>query len=238
MKKVFFSLATLLSLALWSFTSSSSAGLVSETLKGKSGNEYLIVYKGDAAIDFEITRPDKNDQSILLCIAGAFTTLDDYAIDGIYVCKGKIGNLEKPNTSLGGAILMTDGECTIFPSNKGALLTDSLLQAVAAKKGSLFQQIQMIEKGKAAKFKDVKLFQRRGIAVFTDGRIAIAESKKAITLKTFADDLAALDVKDLLYTDMGSWDEGWYRNSGGKQVALGTNHSQTSKQSNWIVFRK
>jgi hypothetical protein len=97
----------------------------------------------------------------------------------------------------------------------------------------------MIESGKAAKFKDLKVFQRRGIAKFKNGKTAIIESNEAITLKVFADDLVELGVQDLLYTDMGSWDEGWYRDPAtGKVVVIGKDRSQTKRQSNWVVFRK
>lgn len=212
--------------------------LTDKKVKGASGNEYLIIYKNSASIGFETTRPDKNDSSVFLCIAGAFTTLDTYEIDGLYICGGKTGNKSKINQTLGGAIEIADGECKIFPTEKGRLLSDSLIREVENKNGSLFQQIQMIVGGKAATFKDEKLFQRRGIAVFASGKTAIIESSKAVTLKIFADDLAALGVKDLLYTDMGSWDEGWYRTAEGKLVTIGNNHSATAKQSNWVVFRR
>ncbi len=189
-------------------------------------------------MDFETRRPDSKDANVFLCIPGAFTTLDTYDIDGVYICKGKSGNTDKINHSLGGAIKIIDGKCDIFPTEKGKIFTDAFIKDIAKKKGSLFQQIQMITEGEAARFKDVELFQRRGIAIFYDWKIAIIESNKDITLKVFADDLVQLGVQSLLYTDMGAWDEGWYKDASGKVIALGTNHSQTSKQSNWVVFRK
>ena len=69
--------------------------------------------------------------------------------------------------------------------------------------------------------------------------MAIIESKQAITLKVFSDDLVLLGVQQLIYTDMGSWDEGWYKDpSSNKLVTIGQDLSQTSKQSNWIIFKK
>jgi hypothetical protein len=209
-----------------------------ELKKGASGNAYTLIYQNSSFISFETSRPDKTDTSIYLCIAAAFTRLDDFSIDGLYICKGKTGNINSVNHTIGGAVKIINGQCSIFPTAKGKALTDSLIRAIENKKGSLFQQIQMIENGSAATFKDVQLFQRRGIVIFKDGRTAIAESVRAITLKTFANDLVGLGAKDLLYTDMGSWDEGWYRNNEGQLKILGNNRSQTSKQSNWIVFRK
>ena len=240
-KRLFFSAFTLSLICFFIYAFSGDgikSPLSTETLKAKSGNEYLVIYKNSSKIDFEISRPEKKDTTIYLCIAGAFTTLDNYSIDGLYISKGKTGNKNIINHSVGGAIKMINGQCEIFSSNKGKLLNDSLISEIENKSGSLFQQIQMIENGIAAKFKDTKLFQRRGIIIFKNGKTAIAESKNAITLKVFADDLAELGTNNLLYTDMGAWDEGWYKNENGKMISLGYNHSETSKQSNWVVFRK
>ena len=210
-----------------------------EKKKGNSGNAYVFYVKNKTTIGFEVVRPLRSDSSIVLCVPGAFTDLADYGIDGVFISNGKPGNTDKINHSLGGAVRIENGEAVIFPTNKGKLINDALLNYIIKKKGSLFQQIQMIENGVAATFKDNKLFQRRGIVTFKDGRTAIAESISAITLKTFADDLAGLEVKDLLYTDMGAWDEGWYRDpESGKIMMIGYDHSQTEKQSNWVVYRK
>lgn len=214
--------------------------LTVEIKTGASGlSNYIIIYKNTAKIDFETIRPDQKDANILLCIAAAFTKLDKYDIDGLYICKGKTGNKNAINHSLGGAIKIVNGECSIFPTAKGKLLTDSLISEVEKKKGSLFQQIQMIENGNVASFKDTALFLRRGVVVFKNGKTAIVESKTPITLKIFTKDLAQLGAHNFLYTDMGSWDEGWYRSPDtDKIIPLGYNHSQTARQSNWIIFRK
>jgi hypothetical protein len=83
------------------------------------------------------------------------------------------------------------------------------------------------------------LFQRRGIAILNDNSIAIIESEQAITLEVFSKDLVLLNVKQLIYTDMGAWDEGWYRNPlHNVLIKIGKDLSQTDKQSNWIVFKK
>lgn len=211
-----------------------------EKKTGASGlSDYILIYKNSAKIDFEITRPDVNDTSILYCGAGAFTTLDKLDVDGLYICKGKVGNKNRINHTLGGGIEMINGECTIFPTNKGRLLTDSLISSIESKKGSFFQQIEMIDSGRVAKYRDSSLFRRRGIVVFKNGKTAIVESISAIRLKTFTDDIAAMGAQELIYTDMGAWDEGWYKDpKTGEVIPLGYDHSQTSKQSNWVVLRR
>jgi hypothetical protein len=73
-----------------SASSSNRSPISIEKKTGASGlSDYIIIYKNSAKIDFEITRPDVKDSNILLCIAGAFTTLDKYGIDGLYICNGK-----------------------------------------------------------------------------------------------------------------------------------------------------
>ena len=179
------------------------------------------------------------DQNILVCIPAAFTNLNNLKVDGIYSVNGITRNKDVINKTLGGVFYIENNSCKIFQSNNGKLFNDSLLAIVKSQKTSFFQQIQCIENGKAAKFKDKKLFQRRGIAILKDNSIAIIESTEAITLEVFSNDLVLLNVRQLIYTDMGAWDEGWYRNPVNNiPIKIGKDLSQTAKQSNWIVFRK
>ena len=210
-----------------------------ETKIGKSKTTYTFINKNNCTISFETKRPDKADQNILVCIPAAFTNLNNLKVDGIYSVNGITRNKDVINQTLGGVFYIENNLCRIFQSNNGKLFNDSLLAIVKSQKTSFFQQIQCIENGKAAKFKDKKLFQRRGIAILKDNSIAIIESTEAITLEVFSNDLVLLNVRQLIYTDMGAWDEGWYRNPVNNiPIKIGKDLSQTAKQSNWIVFRK
>lgn len=213
-----------------------SQELIVENKKTKSGYNYTIFYKNNLIMDVSLKRPDKNDNTILLAIAGAYTDLQTYSVDGLYIDNGKVYNKNKINHTLGGAIKIINGECDIFPTQKGKLLNDSLINLVVAKKGSLFQQIQMVEKGTGATYKDIKLFQRRAIVKLKGKQTAIIESYEHITLAAFTKDLLELGVTDALYTDMGAWDEGWYKTDG-KIVTIGRMKTQTDKQCNWVVFK-
>ncbi len=213
-----------------------SQELIVENKKTKSGYNYTIFYKNNLIMDVSLKRPDKNNNTILLTIAGAYTDLQTYSVDGLYIDNGKIYNKNKINHTLGGAIKIINGECDIFPTQKGKLLNDSLINLVIAKKGSLFQQIQMVEKGTGATYKDIKLFQRRAIVKLKGKQTAIIESYEHITLAAFTKDLLELGVTDALYTDMGAWDEGWYKTDG-KIVTIGRMKTQTDKQCNWVVFK-
>lgn len=210
-----------------------------ESVHGASGkSDYKIIYKNSAKIDFKIKRPDINDNNNLLCIPGAYTRLDNDSVDGLCICNGHAHNRHGINHSLSGVIEMVNGECTIFRSYRGSTLTDSLVASIEKQHGSLFQQTWLLVNDSCAHYKDSSLFVRRAIVKFNTGKTAIAESSEAITLWVFANDLKALGVKDALYTDMGAWDEGWYKNPGhGTVISLGNNHSQTKRQSNWVVFK-
>lgn len=206
---------------------------------GKSGTTYSFIKKNTCQISFTTTRPDQKDKSILLSIPAAFTNTSNDHIDGIYAVNGEVDNTGFINKTLGGVFYIEKNNCRIFQSAKGRLFNDSLYSLVKSNKASFFQQIQCIQNGKAASFIDKKLFQRRGIALLKDGSVAIVESKEAITLQAFSEDLVQLGVVNLIYTDMGAWDEGWYKDPvSGKLVIIGKDLSQTARQSNWIVFRK
>jgi hypothetical protein len=207
-----------------------------ETKKTASGNNYTIIYQGNLKIDVSLIRPDKTNKNILLCIPGAYTDLMSLKVDGLFIDNGKVYNRNKVNTSLGGAIKIINGACEIFPTNKGKLLNDSLVNLLIDKKGSLFQQIQMVEKGKPAKYKDVKEFQRRAIVKLKGNKTAVIESYEHITLTAFTRDLLELGAYDALYTDMGSWDEGWYKQNN-EVITIGRIRSQTDKQCNWVVLK-
>ena len=116
---------------------------------------------------------------------------------------------------------------------------DSLIEITLASEEDFLKIKETLTRIGVASRKDKKLFQRRGIAILNDNSIAIIESEQAITLEVFSKDLVLLNVKQLIYTDMGAWDEGWYRNPLHNALKkIGKDLSQTDKQSNWIVFKK
>jgi hypothetical protein len=208
-----------------------------EQRKVSSGNHYTIFHKKGCRMHFVVDRPRKEDKNIMLCIPAAFTDLNDYGVDGACLSNGNRCN-DQVNYTLGGALKIENGNSFIFSTDKGRLLTDSLLDAIAKRKGSLFQQIYMVVDGKAESFKDKKLFQRRGLVQMKDKSWAVIESLEAISLADFSNDLVEMGVQHALYTDMGAWDEGWYREPGKEKVnVIGQLRSQTSRQSNWVIFK-
>lgn len=203
---------------------------------GPSGVRYQLYFNNNCSAAFSNSRPNASDRRIFFCIPAAFTTSYD-GIDGVFICDGKVGNPNGVNPRIGGAMIIQDGACRIFPTNGGKLLTAEFVDQAAARKDSLFQQFQIVVNGHGEKFSDKTVCQRRGIATFVDGKLAVLESIDPVSLTDFGLDAARLGVKDLLYTDMGPWSEGWYRNTEGKTIVIGQSRSLTHKQTNWFYLR-
>ncbi|MDP2388583.1 MAG: hypothetical protein Q8M29_19585 [Bacteroidota bacterium] len=209
-----------------------------EKKKSKTGNNYTIIYQNTCEMEFVDKRPAEDDKSIQLCIAAAFTQLDNYKIDGAYLCKGKINNEKGVNHSVGGALKIVNGKASIFPTNKGKLITGKFLKDLSAQKASFFQQIQLVSNGNASSFKDKAHFQRRAIVIFKNGKTAIVECAESLLLANFSNDLVEFGAQNALYTDMGGWDEGFYIDPiTKKKVTIGLMKTHTAYQSNWVVFR-
>ncbi|MDQ3110216.1 MAG: hypothetical protein M3R17_10005 [Bacteroidota bacterium] len=222
--------------------SSQKDSLVTSTnVKWKYEDEfYTVYYLRENKIELRDKRPTQKDTAIVLCIPAAFTQLDDGSIDGLFIINGKITDRKKVNHHLGGGLLILDGKPRIFKTDDGKFLTESWKDSIVALNGSFLQQIQLVRAGDALDFnKDQKLFQRRAIVIYADSSVALVESKNRITLQEFADDMVKMKVIDAIYTDMGSYDEGWVRDgANGKIVVIGKNRMETMRQSNWLVFKK
>jgi len=199
-----------------------------------SGFHYTVFDRADSAIEFCVTRPDKNDPKGLLCIPAAFTT-PKQRILGMAICNGQLAG-DISGSQMGGAAVFVDGDFDIFASDHGKMLTKDFVIELQKAKGSLFQQFMLVKDGVAESFKDPTICQRRALIVFKNGKKAVIESREDINLNQFAKDLADLGVLEALYTDMGSWDEGWYRNDG-KVLTLGKICTETDRQTNWILFK-
>lgn len=208
-----------------------------EEKRSPSGNHYTIFYKNSCLAGFETQRPDRDERSIVLCIAAAFTDLTTRAIDGACISKGNNCSV-KINPWLDGALVIANDSLSIIKTSNGKLLTASFLDSLAKQKASLFQQVLLICQGKPASFADKKRFQRRAVVQFVDKSWAVIESLETMTQEQFAKDLEELGAYNAIYTDMGSFDEGWYRwPSTGKVKKLGQLMNETSQQTNWLIFK-
>lgn len=203
----------------------------------KSGIHYTIISQGSAAAGFTTTRPEKKDSTVFLCIAAAFTNADNHAVNGFHMIRGEgKGSVSK---RVGGGVKIVNGRVTLMATDKGTKLSDSLIRVFRKEKASFFQQIMLVDDGVVSKFKDTALFQRRAIVTMNDGSGAVIESYEHIRLARFSADLAELGVRDAVYTDMGGWDEGWYRDpASGQTETIGRLRLQTDLQTNWFIYSK
>lgn len=205
----------------------------SKHIRGPSGTNYLWLSQNNSTVHWTATRPNKEDKRIVLCIPAAFTGAYG-GIDGVYALAGQVFN--KPDDKIGGVVVVHGGRCSVLSAPAGKI-GDGFLQSIRNQKADCFQQFQVVANGKGERFRDSSRFQRRGIAILKDGTTAIVESAEPITLTQFGEDTASMGVEQLAYTDMGPWDEGWYRNpSDGNLITIGRDRSLTGRQSNWLYF--
>lgn len=219
--------------------SAGAEGLSICRLKGESGTHYSYYRKNDLAVGWGLKRPDRGDKAVVLSIPAAFTTTSGGVV-GIYAVNGKVHNRRAISKPIGGAVIIEDGDFKIFPTFKGSVFNDAFVSSLKKRKATFFQQFQIVVDGKPASFKDKKLYQMRALVQFKDKTDkGVIESKEEISFQTFNRDLAGLGVVNALYTDMGAWDEGWYRDpDNGRIVTIGNDRSATEKQSNWLYLYK
>ncbi|MBX9572245.1 MAG: hypothetical protein K2X77_25345 [Candidatus Obscuribacterales bacterium] len=229
----------LFALASTRLTAKPSSDLAVENMVAKSGVHYLLLKPADSVdVSFEIQRPQKSQAEVLACIPAAFSSKKG-GISGFYAYGGEPYNIPTMDRAISGAIEFTNGKISIFDTNRGALINDELLKKLKRNKSSMFQQFQLVKDGHPEPFHDKSNYQRRCIAIMNNGKNAFIESDESITMTEFANDLAELGVANAVYTDMGPWDEGWYRNpENGKIVVIGHDRLLTGRQTNWAVFRR
>lgn len=212
--------------------------LAVEMRRASSGNQYRLIDARTSKIGFEIKRPAQSDPNVLLCIPAAFTSKDG-GLCGLFACKGSLGNEGLIDLAMSGACEIKNGSCRIFDTNNGAELKAAYLSKLKEDKCSFFQQFQVVKDRKAESFKDKSIRQRRCVAILSDARLEIIESDDAISFNEFGNDLVEFGVQDAIYTDMGPWSEGWYRDSkSGEPVTIGNSRLSTKKQTNWVVLKK
>lgn len=205
------------------------------SIKAPSGTHYLCISQNSSTIHWTTIRPKKEDKRVVLCIPAAFT--GPYGgVVGIYALTGQLFNDNNPDKTIGGMVVVQGGKCKVIAAPAGKI-DGELLRSIKSQKADCFQQFQVVANGKGERFRDSSRFQRRGIAILKDGTAAVLESTEPITLTQFGEDAEGMGVEQLAYTDMGPWDEGWYRNpANGKLVTIGQDRSLTYRQSNWLYF--
>lgn len=214
-----------------------TAGLSSRLRQVSSGRTYLQIDAGDSRLDFELQRPSQKNANFLLCIPAAFTSQDG-GLCGLFASRGLVGNENLVDRKIGGAIKMDGGKAKIFDTKSGADLNSEFVAKLRSERSSFFQQFQIVKDGQAEGFRDKSHFQRRCVALLKDGGAAVIESTADVTFGEFGQDLVELGVQDAVYTDMGPWSEGWYRDLKGRRISIGESRMMTDKQTNWFVLKR
>ena len=188
----------------------------------------------NAHYHFQRVKPDINNTNLLTCVVAAFTSKAPEDVVGTSVSNGKK------------RIYPTDAEtayCLIIGDQVKIEALDSnhkLAIARAVKeKGDYFQQMHLIENGEAKAceiFKNRATF-RRALAQ-KEGETHLIESLDRMTIEDFTNTLISFGYEQAIYLDMGSWSEGWYRNSENQIVRIGNNWKSSHLQTNWLVIRK
>ena len=221
---------TLLLLLLYAFPSLSP--ISNQGTTQKEINKLNIYPLGEHKVDFRLIQPDKLDSRNRLCVPAGFTSTKNRP-EGLIYLNGRFIS-EQKSSSGKGLVIISLGKIEI-------LHIDQLRQFLNSRKDSkfsLFQQWHLIEKNKIREnpFPRLKL-QMRVIAKIKNETFII-ESNSKIKSELFISTLISMGVSDAVYLDMGSWSEGWYKDSDNKIISIGIEKSNTNRQTNWVLFHQ
>lgn len=196
----------------------------------------MILYPKYSRVDLICgTMPSKQDSSVILMVAGAYTgkLFDDFKhqnIAGDHVSSGKRykGYKCKRNT---GAFVFYNGKWDFLYKNYSYALDE------AAKHGGAgFAQELIIHDGvvKSTIKSDANRNIFRALCSIGD-RLCIIQSQKNVKFGDFKASLKTLGVTNAIYLDMGTgWNYGWYRSENGLVHELFKKRTRYS--TNWVTF--
>jgi hypothetical protein len=201
-----------------------------QDLKGKTCK--IRLYKPvELNLELKNHRPEFNEK-IFLCIPAAYRTPKNQ-IDGLFIKQG-IEISETNNPQLTGACIISNNGVRIIDFEE---INIDLLEKVKESKQSFFQQSLLIENARiipCAIFAERKNV-RRALIQFED-YYCIGESDTPLTIYGFQQGLLEIGAKDAINLDMGTWSEGWYKDSENKKVIIGENMKSTHRQTNWLIY--
>lgn len=201
-----------------------------QNVKSPSGDIILFKPVG-LEISITKTRPQLSNDNFLI-VPAAYTTLST-GIDGLYYINGVEMN------SIANSALK--GTCLISGSGISIIDFDSIRYDIKAKikqdKSSMFQQTLLIRNSEVvpdAIFGNKKNI-RRALIQLKDG-YCVCQSDKPITISDFRQSLTQIGVLNAVNLDMGTWSEGWYINQFNEKIKIGEFFTNTSKQTNWLLY--
>ena len=182
-------------------------------------------------------RPDIEPENFL-CVPAAYTTIQKNKIDGLFVEDG-VKIIDNINDSLTGACIISNDNIRIISLKD---LNNALISEVIKAKKSIFQQILLIKKHHKVK---VPLFVkskdhnyiRRALIQFDDF-YCIGQSHRPIKISEFQESLISIGALNAINLDMGTYSEGWYKDTYCKKIIIGEQMINTDKQTNWLIYTK
>ena len=177
----------------------------------------------------------KISSNTFLCIPAAYTDLHDFSIHGLFIEKGIRIKNERLTGLKGICIIKTTG-IEILHINE---LDDKLLFNIKKNEYSLFQQSLLVYNYRLVEYGNFNDYRtkRRALAI-KDNKLYVCESSSPVFFKDFQRALVNAGIKSAIYTDMGSWSEGWYRDYRNNINYIGDNFKNTHRQSNWFVLTR
>lgn len=216
------------------------------SIEAPDGNSYVniqdtcmlrIYYPKYSRIDLICGKmPDKNEDSVIMTCAAAYTAkylkdFDHMNIRGNHISGGKLYNGSSCN-AYRGAFTFYDGDTHFAYDN-----WNEDYQNAVSKGGCGFAQDMMIHHGgivnHSRKDDDKDLF--RALCMI-DGKLAVIDSKEIISFGSFIRNLQNAGATEAIYLDMGGWKHSWYRDGNGKAIEIYP--SPTPYGTNWITFYK
>jgi hypothetical protein len=209
-----------------------AASGLSVQVRHARGRAYLFVEQRPPALEIRLARPDAADRSILLSVAGTYTSPEGRP-EGVVAIDGKI--IEHQPKPWEGILVVKDGAPTLLRADKPMLEREAVHELIGPH-GSLIQGHLLVD-GVVQRLKPSPSLRRRAIAIQPDGAFFFAESQVGLPLAEFAADLEALGARRALNLDMGEWSEGFYRDpTTGDVRRIGDDDRKTSRQTNWLVL--
>lgn len=196
----------------------------------------MILYPNYSRVDLVCgTMPTKQDSSVILMIAGAYTgkeldTFHHSNIEGDHVSGGERYHGDSCECNTG---------AFVYYNNKWEFLYKNYSYALdeAAKYGGAgFAQELIIHDGvvKPTVRPDANRNVFRALCSIGE-RLCVVQSQKIVKFGDFKASLKKLGVTNAIYLDMGAgWNYGWYRGENGLVHELFKNRTRYS--TNWVTF--
>lgn len=182
--------------------------------------------------------PQKEDSTIMLCMAAAFTDqrMEPFAysnICGTYIADSKVRNKNVQPTINIDASFAYWNDSSYFSKGKDTALLDSAINH----DGVFFMQKHVLCNGDRGMMNLTRSTIYRVLAKY-NGKLCVIQSAMPMPYQSFVDGLVRIGVKDAIYLDMGGWNYSWYRDYKGDVTELFPISNDTKYQTNWIVFKR